>query len=658
MKYSLIWLLLLLMYCASFAQRRKVDSLRNAVKNQQNDTSKVKTLNILSEKLWLNSQYDTSMICANDAQVLAEKLDFKNGLAGALGNKGVIYWYKGNYAQSLECYFKALPINQKIGNKLNIIANLGNIGLVYQYQENDAKALEYYLKALSLAQQLGDKERIATNMSNIGSIYYNEKKDSQAMEYYSKGMVLYQEIGDKQGIAINLMNIGGIYDDQRNIPKALENMLNALPIYRQVGDANGIAGDFSNIGSLYTIQRNYVKAKTYFDSALMLAQKIGDINDIVRIYNHLSTFDSATGNYKMEVEDYKKFIVYKDSLLNEATNKRILQAQMNYVFDRKTDSAKAAQDKLNLIAAKESQHQKMLLNSFIGGFVLLLILVFFIFRGYRQKQKANIAITKQKKEIEIQKSIVDEKNKEVQDSILYAKRLQDAILPPLNLIKKNLPESFVLYKPKDIVAGDFYWMEKTEDAIFIAAADCTGHGVPGALVSVVCSNALNRTVKEFHITEPGKILDKVTELVLETFEKSESKVQDGMDISLCFINTKTNEVQWSGAYNALWYIQNGILKIIPPDKQPVGKFERQKPFSSHTIHLSKGDSLYLFTDGYADQFGGPKGKKFQYKQLEEKLLAMTKLPMEDQKNMLETTLEEWKGGLEQVDDILVIGIQV
>jgi len=283
----------------------------------------------------------------------------------------------------------------------------------------------------------------------------------------------------------------------------------------------------------------------------------------------------------------------------------------------------------------------------------------------QQKEKLEIQviertkeISKQKEVIEKQKQIVEEKNKDIVDSITYAKRLQDAILPPLSLIKHFLPESFVLYKPKDIVAGDFYWMEHAEDTILIAAADCTGHGVPGALVSVVCSNALNRAVKEFQLTDPGSILDKVRELVLETFEKSESNVQDGMDISLCFINTKTIEAQWSGAYNSLWYIRNGELKELAADKQPIGKSDKPVPFNTHKLTLQKGDILYLFTDGYADQFGGPKGKKFKYKQLHKLLLANANKQLEEQKDILESTLEKWKGQLEQVDDILVIGIKV
>ena len=263
-----------------------------------------------------------------------------------------------------------------------------------------------------------------------------------------------------------------------------------------------------------------------------------------------------------------------------------------------------------------------------------------------------------KKELSESREKIQEKNKEILDSINYAKRLQEAILPPAHFVKEHLPESFILYKPKDIVAGDFYWLEQKGDTIFIAAADCTGHGVPGAIVSVVCSNALNRVVLEFGITEPGKILDKTRELVLETFSRSDADVKDGMDISLCAINKKTNEVKWAGANNPLWYITDEEMKEIAPNKQAIGKTDIASPFTTHTISLKKGDILYLLTDGYADQFGGEKGKKFKYKPLKELLLKNSKFSPLQQKEKLENTLEYWKGNLEQVDDVCIIGIRL
>jgi serine phosphatase RsbU (regulator of sigma subunit) len=271
----------------------------------------------------------------------------------------------------------------------------------------------------------------------------------------------------------------------------------------------------------------------------------------------------------------------------------------------------------------------------------------------RYKVKKQLSVT-----LEDKNKIITIKNEEILSSISYAKRLQEAILPRLEFINKNVPNSFVIYKPKDIVAGDFYWAEKVGDLFYIAAADSTGHGVPGAMVSVVCSNALNRAVKEFGIIETGRILDKTRELVLETFEKSESEVKDGMDISLLCINLKNKQVTWSGSNNALWYVEDQVVKEIKPDKQPIGKSDNPKPFTTHAVDFKSGTLVYLLTDGLADQFGGIKGKKLKSKQLSEFLLQNCQLEMAQQAIAIEHYFNSWKGNLEQVDDVCLIGIKL
>jgi len=294
-----------------------------------------------------------------------------------------------------------------------------------------------------------------------------------------------------------------------------------------------------------------------------------------------------------------------------------------------------------------------LLQSFSIIFFILSLLINFLIGHYF------IAINREYEGIVIdQKDALADKNKEITASITYAKRIQSAILPPARLVKEYLPQSFILYKPKDIVAGDFYWMEKTGDSVLLAAADSTGHGVPGAMVSVVCHNALARSVREFGLTQPAKILDKTREIIIEEFEKSEEEVQDGMDISLCALDLKTYSLQWAGANNPLLIIRNSEILETKADKQPVGKFSGGRPFTNHHIELKKGDSLYIFTDGYADQFGGPDKKKLKYKNFKQWLLNHHGKPMEEQKQQLDLALELWKGELEQVDDVCVIGVKI
>jgi serine phosphatase RsbU (regulator of sigma subunit) len=263
-----------------------------------------------------------------------------------------------------------------------------------------------------------------------------------------------------------------------------------------------------------------------------------------------------------------------------------------------------------------------------------------------------------KQESDDSRTKIQEKNREILDSINYAKRIQSAILPSESSIKNKLKDCFIFYSPKDIVAGDFYWMEEVDGKILLAAADCTGHGVPGALVSLVCYNALNKAVIENKQTDPGKILDLTKKFVVEHFSKNIENVKDGMDISLVSIDLKTKTVLWAGANNPFWYVQNNELKSVQSTKQSIGLTETTVPFTSHIIQLNQNDCIYLFTDGLADQFGGAKGKKFMYKSFKSLLLENSNLPMFEQNIIIRDALMNWKGTLEQVDDILVVGLRL
>lgn len=267
-------------------------------------------------------------------------------------------------------------------------------------------------------------------------------------------------------------------------------------------------------------------------------------------------------------------------------------------------------------------------------------------------QFLQIRLENKTKETELQKN-------EIISSITYAKRIQEATLPSEGFIKECFPEIFILHKPKDIVAGDFYWIEKTNDLLYFSVADCTGHGVPGAMMSLIGVNGLNKSLKQFNLRKPSSILDNLNQSLEETFEKGNNEVKDGMDIALCCLNLKEKKLEYSGANNSLYHISTeGVLKEIKSDRQPIGKFEGRKPFTNHTIDVKKGDLFIVFTDGFADQFGGKKGKKFKYKPFKELLLANYHKPLEVQKQLLNETIEKWKGNLEQVDDICVVGVRI
>lgn len=262
------------------------------------------------------------------------------------------------------------------------------------------------------------------------------------------------------------------------------------------------------------------------------------------------------------------------------------------------------------------------------------------------------------KQIDAQKSLLEHQKKEVTDSINYAQRIQKAILPSYRLVESYLPKSFMVYMPKDIVSGDFYWVEKKGNKIFFAVADCTGHGVPGAMMSVIGQNALNRVVNEFGITKPSEMLDKLSALVEEGFSKSGSDVRDGMDIALCSLDPTTNKLEYAGAHNPVYIYSNNELKEIKGTKQPIGRFESKIPFVNHEMSVKNGDAVYLFTDGIADQFGGPDGKKYKYKRVKELLLQINTKSHSEQKNNIITEFVKWKGQNEQIDDVCLMGIKI
>ena len=384
-------------------------------------------------------------------------------------------------------------------------------------------------------------------------------------------------------------------------------------------------------------------------------------------------------DYKTALEYYIKYKISNDSLSNFERSRLIAQKEIQYEYDKKSlaDSVENVEAQKVKDAKIENQNlqikqEKTQRYALYGGLALVLIGAGFIYNRFKVTAHQNKLIEKQKQEVESQKDLLVEKNKEIFDSMTYAKRLQEAILPPSEYITELLPNNFVFYKPKDIVAGDFYWMEKLMTAnsksqtILLAVGDCTGHGVPGAMVSVVCSNALNRAVLEFDLSEPGKILDKTRDLVLETFSKSSSEVKDGMDISLIAIEqdfhqisgTDTITVSWAGANNPLWYFSQGLLSEIKADKQPIGKVDNPLPFHTHVLQLNKGDTLFLFTDGYADQFGGPKGNKFKYKQIQDLINLTIDKELDHTYKILDAEFSKWKSNLEQVDDVCIIAIRI
>ncbi len=632
----------------AFAQSRKALRYESAAYN----TIGISFLNM--------GNLDSALVNYSKSLVIRRQIVDGKGEAASLNNIGIVYYQRGDYPRAIEYYQLSLNIKDSLGDMLGVAASYSNIGMIYENEGKIDLTLVYYNKALHIRDSLNDLRGLCDSYSKIAGYYMMTRDYENAEIFLDKSIDYAQQAGDDRSLSSSLSNIGHLFEIREQDDSAIVYYQKALAIRLKLGDEEGIARSHVEIGSFYFDQRDFLKAIENCKIGLDLSDKI-DFPEIQRDgCNCLAEAFEATGNTRDALFYYKRATTIDDSLSGIEKSNEITRKLLQYEFEKEqlADSlARKTENELTDVRhTQEMKQQKIFTYMGIAGCVLMVALAFVLFRGYRIKQSTNLTL-------ERKNALIEEKQKEILDSITYAKRLQEAILPSFETMNKFFADNFILYKPKDIVAGDFYWLEHVNGITFVAAADCTGHGVPGAMVSVVCSNALNRSVLEFGITDTGKILEKTRELVLETFSKSDKDVKDGMDISLLAINHNTKETSWSGANNPLWIVRK-VDKASPEfieikaDKQPIGKTEHPQPFTTHTITVSKGDHIYLFTDGYADQFGGPKGKKFKYLQLKELLINTANLTPVDQNHTLDVAFEKWRGNLEQVDDVCIIGIRL
>jgi len=675
-----------------------IDSLENVYGKTSDPKTKI-DLKMEIEELRYNFDADLWIKLAEDAH----KIIYTEAEAKCLNNVGFILSSEGKPDEAITYYQKALDLYRKINSIKGMAGTYNDLGAIYHDIKETEKCLEYYKKSNELYLKSGDSLGISLSSHNMSTIYAEQKDFAKSKEYALKSLTISRSIRDYQGLPSILQNLGTILEQEGNADSALILYREAYSVSVATNFPPGIAYTGISIGtayySVYTkgLKEDLIQpskldsAKFYLLQSYTIGEQIMSPDIRKRASQQLMRVYATEKDWEKAFTYSKRFYELKDTLTNTEKQKEILRSQLEYEHNLeklKTEEENKAQQ---AVAEEKAKRQFFII---VGAGILVVLLILFsivIIRRWKLSQHQKLIIGHQKE-------IVEEKQKEIIDSINYAQRIQNAILPSMEEWNKNLSDSFILYKPKDIVAGDFYWMETIPVAgavaggsethltaaaaancnlIFIAAADCTGHGVPGAMVSVICSNALNKCVLELGITEPGKILDKTRELVIERFAKSGKEVKDGMDISLCcftfdvlssmleYQQHKTNNIKdktlhWSGANNPLWIIKNNTKEVIEigGDKQPIGYTENPQAFTTHEVFIEKGDSVYLLTDGFADQFGGAKGKKFKYSNLNKLLVGISEFSMDIQKEKLDQEFEKWKGELEQVDDVCIIGIKI
>ena len=639
------------------SDKQLLDSVLPLYHQAKHDSVRLQLLYVLVEKcndeaLW--PKYNAYMLKMAEAGKDRFYLIYQ---AAALNNIGYDADNKGNIIKAIEYYTKALKLREQAGDKHGIAESTNNLGSLCSFQNDFKKSAYYYATAVKLYQSIGDKAGASQSLNNLGTAQLNMHKLDSAVYFNMQAMKLQKEVGDRYDMSNSLDNLGGCYLELYDTAKAIEYFTNALKMREELGDKSGITESLNSLGGIYFRKNKLAIAESIANRAFALAKQLGYPHDLGKSANLLYEIYKKQHLAEKALDMFVLSKKMNDSIIGIEQAKATTSAEYSYKeFQQNLEYEKQT-------AITEAEHKKQNLFMLLIIFIALAtgIIAIIIFRNLQQYKKAKCIIEKQKE-------LVEEKQKEILDSIRYAKRIQDAVLKEQEHVSAHLPGHFVLFQPKDIVSGDFYWSIEKDNHWYVAAADCTGHGVPGAFLTILGTSFLNELNATDALLTPAEILDKLRQRMiaeLSVTNKETNETKDGMDISLARLNLITKELMWAGANNPLWIISTENenskefkLVEIPAHKQPIGFYPTMTPYPNHTIQLKKGDTFYLFTDGYADQFGGEKGKKLKYKPIKNILMSATNESMEHQKQILVDYFIKWKGNYEQTDDVCIIGITI
>lgn len=598
---------------------------------------------------------DNSLKVALDGYERAKRIKDNNLIGKAENLIGNIYWYSGDYSIASEFYFRALKSFEKTNNREYIAECYRNIGWIYLGQKNFDKAEEYMIRSSRTYKNLNLEHQYMVSLDDLGNLYLTKGDLKKALYCCELSIEIAEKSDENNSLGTTCGTSGSIYLKLKEYDKAEESFLKSIVILSEYS-TNGYNVCLSNIGiaNVYFQKKNFTKALFHVNNAIELAKK-GNYNSELaeayllssQIHKELNKFDKA---YEMSM----LYSSTKDSLhelnnrdyIKELENKHKLEQDRLHIQNLEQ---KGKLDKSNL---EREQTFKVFLIVII---VLIFIFGIFLVRSIVIKKRANKSLSEAY-------TIIEEKNKDISDSIDYAKHIQHARLPLIENLKNGFSDVFVYYVPRDIVSGDFYWYDKRPDgSIYFVCADCTGHGIPGAFMSMMGIDGFNYAILERAIYNSGDILTHVNQFIKDSLnqEHESTKSKDGMDAAIISLNPEKTELTYSGANRPMYLIRNEELIEFKPNKLSIGgNHLSEYQFSSEKIATTTGDCIYLFSDGYADQFGGENGKKFMTKQLKELLLSIHKKPMSEQEKLIQSTFEKWKINQAQVDDVLVVGIKI
>lgn len=631
----------------------------------------------------------------------------ERGISMCLNNIGLIYCGFGDYEKALECYQASEKFNQSIKDSALISGTYTNIGQLHEAQEEFGKAFDYYKKSLVIKEAIGDIEGKSIALLNLGNVSYLMNNYPASEDYYTKALEIFKSFGDIQGVSMVYTNLSYIEEKRKNYEKALVYLADAMEIDQKLDDIPGIIITLSNTGNVLMKKGLYAEALEKFKKAEEMAKTENLTVHMQQITSQLSEVFKLMGNKDKALEYNELSNLYKDSLYSVEKSRRMAEMEVIHETEKKQlqiENLTIEQQISDLEIERQNQRMNHLMIIIclivlaLTGFIILLIRMhkinvarkkanFELSQRNDEVLQKNTEILAQRDEIDLQKDVLkrqkDEIEKlysEVTDSILYAKRIQTAILPSKEMLNKAFAEHFVFYRPKDIVGGDFYYSQLIGDNVLIVVADCTGHGVPGGFMSMMGMAFLREIVNAQTISDPAsilnglrqKIIDSLQQTALVNAENTQSyadiKVKDGLDMGVVSLNRKTNKLVFSGANIPCIIVKKAESDHSPSDnsrfvelkgsRMPVSVYINMKGFDNAEIQVCEGDNIYLFTDGFTDQFGGENQKKFGRARFYNLLYQLSVQDVGTQKKDLEKEFIQWRSQSHQTDDITVIGVKV
>jgi len=732
-----ILIIVYLVFYPFYALNQNIDSLVNIINSEYQDSLKAKAYLSLAENYFDNA--DTAVYFYNKCIEYAKKdgnkiLEFK-----ALSDVYVLYLDNSDYINAKKMAYGALETAKELNDSLIISQALNNVGNIYMYLELYEEALKYFMDAINIYPIEKNPREAGKLYGRLGNLYLYIDDYINAEKAYKRALPFFEKADFKNGIIIATQNLGVIEKRKENFEKALEYYHSALEGYRSVGYRAGMAQCQANIGNIYSELKNYTKALQMLKDALVIFTEENQMIDEIVCNSEIAEVYIKSGQTKKALSyahhaekllealpkndktklmvlrqleqiyvsrkdtsiAYRYLLAYQslnDTILKHESQERIDLLKIQYDFGQKEKDIQllTIENELKEAELKRKSQFQILYIILIG----ISVLAFFVTLSlFRTKKKANIAlelknaeILQQKEEIESQRDEIEAQrdmvysqkldleavHSKISQSIDYAKLIQSSILPDPLVLNERIADYFVLYKPKDVVSGDFYWWAKVENKLIIAAVDCTGHGVPGAFMSMLGISFLREIVMKEYVTHPGVILRKLRKEVIRSLKQSNElgSTRDGMDMALVNIDLESKKIQYAGANNPLYIVsKNAVIendKVIPyqldgleeklyevkPDKMPISIYHKLEPFTNHEIQLQKGDKLYLFSDGFIDQFGSADGKRFMYSNFRNLLLTNSQKDFQQQSKVLDDTFETWKGDKDQIDDVLIVGLEL